>query len=132
MKLPLLAIAAAVEAATGLALLGYPPIVVQLLFATPIAGVGIVISRMAGIALLALGLACWPGGGISRPLCGMLTYNALVTAYLASLGALGEWAGPLLWPVVALHALMTLFLARMWFKTNPRFEHPRLNETKQI
>jgi hypothetical protein len=132
MKFPLLAIAAVVEAATGLALVASPPIMVRLLFAAAIADVGIVVSRMAGIALIALGIACWPGGGISRALCGILTYNALVTAYLASLGVRGEWAGPLLWPVVALHALMTLFLARMWFKTNPRFEHPRLNETKQI
>jgi hypothetical protein len=131
MKLPLLAIAAAVEAATGIALLVYPPIVVQLLFANAIAGVGIVVSRLAGIALLALGIACWPGGGISRPLCGILTYNALATAYLSSIGVRSEWAGPLLWPVVALHALMTLFFARECFKTNPRLEHPRLNEAKQ-
>ena len=57
----LLALAAAGEAAMGLVLLVYPPIVVRLLFNDQIAGAGIVMSRMAGIALIALGLACWPG-----------------------------------------------------------------------
>jgi hypothetical protein len=130
MKLPLLAIAAAVEAATGLALLAYPPIVVQLLFAATIVGVGIVVSRMAGIALIALSIACWPGSGLPQALCGMVTYGALATAYLACLAVRGESVGPLLWPAVALHVLLTLLLARMWFKTNPRLEHPRLNEAK--
>jgi hypothetical protein len=116
MKLPLLAVAAASEAVIGLALLAYPPVVVQLLFAAAIAGAGIVISRMAGIALIALGIACWPGGGLHRALSGLLTYNALATAYLACLGIRGEWTGPLLWPAAVLHALLTLFLARTWFK----------------
>jgi len=130
MKPALLAVAAAIEAVTGLALLAYPSIVIQLLFRAEIAAAGMVISRLAGIALVALGIACWPGGGASRAFCGMLTYNALATAYLAYLAVRGEWAGPLLWPAVVLHALMTILLTHMWFKTNPRLEHPRLNEAK--
>jgi hypothetical protein len=127
MKPSLLAVAAALEAFTGLALLAYPPIVVQLLFGTQIAAVGIVISRMAGIALIALGIACWPGSGISRALCGILTYNALVTAYLAYLGVRGEWSGPMLWPVVGLHAFLTIFLTRIWFKgSTPDLSTPEI------
>ena len=43
-----------------------------------------------------------------------LAYSALVTAFLAYLGIRGKWVGPLLWPAVALHAVLTLFLARSW------------------
>ena len=116
MKPPLLAVAAAGEAVTGLALLIFPSIVVQLFLGTEIVAAGIVVGRLAGIALIALGIACWPGGGVSRALCGMLTYSVLATVYLACLGVRGEWAGPLLWPAVVLHAFLTILLTRMWFK----------------
>jgi hypothetical protein len=115
-KFPLLAFTAVGEAAVGIALLVSPPIMVHLLFAAVITGVGIVMSRIAGIALIALGIACWPPGGRTRALWAMLTYSALATVYLGYLGVRGEWAGPLLWPVVALHALLTLLLAGVWFK----------------
>jgi hypothetical protein len=50
-------------------------------------------------------------------LLGMLTYSALVTAYLAYVGIRGEWAGPLLWPAVVVHAVLTLLLAKAWFRS---------------
>ena len=56
---PLLTLTAVGEAVTGLVLLVYPPIVVRLLFDAEIAGVGVVMSRVAGAALLAIGVACW-------------------------------------------------------------------------
>ena len=56
----LLAFAALAEAATGFVVLVYPPIVVRLLFGTEIAGAGVLVSRIAGVSLVALGLACWP------------------------------------------------------------------------
>jgi len=46
----------------------------------------------------------------------MLTYSVLATLYLLYLGIRGEWVGPLLWPAVVLHAVLTLLLARIWFK----------------
>lgn len=111
MKTPLLAVASVGEAVTGLVLLVYPPIVIRLLFGADIAGAGIVMSRIAGIALIALGIACWPGG--TAP-CGLLSYSALATLYLLYLGIRGEWVGPLLWPAVVLHAVMAIFLGRAW------------------
>ncbi len=123
----LLAVVGAGEAFTGLALVIYPSPVVRLLFGAEIAGAGTVMSRMAGIALIALGVACWPG----PPLVGMQTYSALATVYLAYVGIRGEWAGPLLWPAVALHAVLTLLLARAWFRTRRTWglSHERV-ETK--
>lgn len=108
-----LILAAVAEAATGLALVVVPSLVGWLLLGTELSGVSVVISRVTGIALIALGIACWPG---RQALCGMLTYSTLVTAYLAFVGLGGEWAGPLLWPAVAMHVVLTVLLTAAWFK----------------
>jgi hypothetical protein len=80
--------AAVGEAATGLALLLVP--------------------ALAGIALIGLGVACWPG----PPRLGMLIYSAAATLYLAYLGFAAGLTGPLLWPAVVLHGVLTALLAR--------------------
>ena len=108
----LLALAAVIEAVTGLALIVAPSLVGRLLFGAESTGVGIPVARVLGIALIALGVACWPG----PPLIGMLTYSAAVTVYLSYLAFGGEWVGPLLWPAVVLHAVLTLLLTRAWLK----------------
>ena len=112
----LLAIAALGEAATGCALLAYPPIVIRLLFGTEVAGMGVVMSRIAGMALIALGVACWPGRAPAVASRAMLLYSALATVYLAALGIGGELAGMLLWPAVIVHAVLTCLLAGVWLK----------------
>lgn len=106
----LLIITGVAEAATGVALMVTPALVGHLLLGAELAGVSVVVARVAGIALLALGVGCWPGPA----LLGMLTYNALGTVYLASLASDGRWAGPLLWPAVATHAILTFLLVRLW------------------
>jgi len=109
-----LTVAAVLEVATGMALLIVPSLVGRLLFGEELTGIVIPVARVLGIALLALGVCCWPG---STALCGMLTYGALVTVYLAYLGLVGEFTGILLWPVVALHGILTVLLARAWFQS---------------
>jgi hypothetical protein len=115
-----LALAAMGEAATGFVLLVYPPIVARLLFRAGISGVGVVMSRIAGIALISLGLACWPGSAapnsVARALWGMLCYSLLATLYLAYLGIRGAWVGVLLWPAVAVHGVLTFLLGRAWLR----------------
>jgi hypothetical protein len=106
-----LALTAIFEAVTGLVLIIAPSLVGRLLFGAEFTGVANPAARVTGIALLALGVGCWPG---STVLCGMLTYGALITLYLAYLGVIGEWVGPLLWPAVVLHAILTALLARAW------------------
>ena len=54
-------LAAVGEAVTGLALLIVPSLVGQLLFGAELNGVALAVARVAGIALIALGIACWPG-----------------------------------------------------------------------
>jgi hypothetical protein len=100
--------AAAGEAATGLALLLVPSLVGQLLLGTELTGIAVTVARVAGIALIGLGLACWPG----KALIGMLTYSAAVTLYLAYIGFAGGSSGMLLWPAVVVHAILTALLTR--------------------
>jgi hypothetical protein len=103
-----LTFAAIAEVATGLGLLIVPSLVGQLLLGAELTGAAIPIARVTGIALIALGVACWPG----PPLAGMLVYTLLVMLYLAYIGIGGEWVGPLLWPAVAVHAMLALLLGR--------------------
>jgi hypothetical protein len=117
-----LVLAAVGEAATGLALLIVPSLVGRLLLGEELTGVAIPVARVLGIALIALGVACRPGTVVS----GMLTYSALTALYLLYLGIQGNWAGPLLWPAVALHAVLTLLLMRScWWPSSAR---PKLTE----
>lgn len=103
-----LALAAVGEAATGVALLVVPSLVGQLLLGTELTGDAATVARVAGIALIALAVACWPG----PPLLGMLMYSAALTLYLAWLGVSGASSGALLWPAVLLHLILTVLLAR--------------------
>ena len=100
--------AAVGEAGLGLALLLLPSLVGLLLFGQELTGIAIPVARVAGIALVALGVACWPG----TPLAGMLTYSAAVTLYLAYLGFAGGLTGILLWPAVVLHLILTVLLTQ--------------------
>jgi hypothetical protein len=111
----LLILTAVVEGLTGLILLAYPPIVTRLLFDSEIAGAGVSMSRLAGISLIALGVACWPGRDTLQAFSGMLTYSLLAMLYLAYLGVNGV-AGILLWPAVAAHAGLSALVVRAWRK----------------
>ena len=112
----LLTLAAIGEAATGLALLVVPSLVGRLLFGAEFSGASVVIGRVTGIALIALGIACWPGTDTRQASYGMVTYSVLAMLYLTYIGVRGEWVGLLLWPAVVLHAVLTLLLARAWFR----------------
>ncbi len=114
----ILASAAVVEVVTGLVLIVDPAIVILLLLGAGEPGQGMPLGRFLGIALLALGLACWPSGQrvehVSKAFQGMLTYNLLVALFLAYAGTIGHLGGPLLWPGVALHAVVALLLIWTW------------------
>ena len=108
--------AAVAEAATGLALLIVPSLVGQVLLGEYLTGIAVPVARVAGVALVGLGIACWPG----PPLVGMLTYSALVALYLAYLGLVEGLTAILLWPAVALHAILSVFLGRLWLEGDRR------------
>jgi hypothetical protein len=110
----LVMVSSTIEAATGLALIIDPELVARILLGTDLLGGGIAVSRVAGAALLALGLACWPGkdDATAQTTCALFIYNFLAAIYLGYLRAGGGFVSYLLWPVCALHALLALLLAR--------------------
>ena len=103
----ILVLAAVSEATTGAALLVVPSLVGQLLFGVELTGIALTVTRVTGIALVALGISCWP----VTPLIGMLTYSTAVTLFLAYVGFVGGLTGILLWPAVVLHVILTTLLA---------------------
>jgi hypothetical protein len=114
-----LAVAAVVEAGTGLVLIISPALFVRLLLGSELSEPGPAVARLAGFALLALALACWPGVRGEEPtaaaLCAMLMYSLLTTLYLLYLGIASDLTGMLLWPAVAFHVAATILLGRSWF-----------------
>src|SRR5712672_245757 len=104
-----------IEAATGLALIALPAIVVRLLLGAEISGASIPLGRVAGAALLALGVACWLARDDSQSLTArglvvaMLMYNIPATAILAFAGIGLGLHGVALWPSVVLHAAMAVW-----------------------
>ena len=107
----LVAIAAGVELLTGIALTLVPAVVVHSLLGGELAGPGIGVARICGLAMLALGIACWP---MPQPAYGalraLLIYNLLITLYLAWLLVRGVTAKGL--PLaLAVHAVLTVLLA---------------------
>jgi hypothetical protein len=99
--------AAIAEGLTGVALLVAPEFVIRVLAGTDATGLTTSVGRVTGIALIGLGVATSPGPAS----IGMLTYTVLVALYLAYMGMRGGWAGPLLWPAIAVHAVLALLLA---------------------
>jgi len=106
-------VTAVIEAATGVALLLSPPLPVSLLLGSSLDSLaGMVTTRIAGAALLSLGVACWlaRNDGQSRAaaalIAAMLLYNTAVAAVLAYAGIGLRLTGIGLWPAVLLHAVL--------------------------
>jgi hypothetical protein len=109
-----LILAAVSEGATGVALLIVPSLVAQLLFGVELTGVAVIVARVAGIALVSLSVACWPG----TALIGMSIYSAAITLYFAYIGFAGGLRGKLLWPAVIVHVILTALFIRASTRNN--------------
>jgi hypothetical protein len=109
-------VTAAIELGAGLALLCFPSATVVLLLGsgldTSAAGI---LGRVAGAALLALGVACWLARDDTQSraarglVVAMLMYNIAATAVLAFAGIGLRLHGAALWPAVVLHAAMAVW-----------------------
>ncbi len=113
----LLSVTGTIEAATGIVLLVVPlPLVELLLGAAPDAPVDLAVSRVAGGAILALGVACWLARQDAEAIAAkglvvaMLLYNVAVVAVLAFAWLHGV-SGIALWPVVAGHVVLAAWCA---------------------
>jgi hypothetical protein len=106
-------VTALVETGTGLLLLVWPALVFALLLGLlQAAPEALLIGRVAGAAVISIGVASWPARhGARTPallgvLAGLLTYNVLAAFLLALAGAGLKMAGILLWPAVVYHAAL--------------------------
>jgi len=108
----LLIFTALAEGGFGLLLFAAPSLVGRLLFATEVSGTAAIIGRLTGMCLIALAVACWPVGDSRSARYGMLTWSVLAMVYLIMVGLSGS-AGVLLWPAVAVHAILAFVLAYM-------------------
>ena len=112
----LLLVTALIEAGAGLLLLAWPPVAFALLLgvekASPEAAV---LARVAGLALVALAVVCWPGANDrARParqglLLAVLIYDVGAAGILACAGWFSGLAGIALWPAVVLHTTLALW-----------------------
>ncbi len=112
----LLKLTAIIEAATGLGLIAVPSVVVRLLLGSPLdTSAAVMLGRVAGAALLALGVACWLARDDTQSraakglVVAMLIYNLVATAVLAFAGIGLRLHGVALWPAVVLHAVMAIW-----------------------
>ena len=117
-----IAVAAGIEVGTSVLLIIRPSLFVWLIFGSELSAAGDALGRLAGFALLALALACWPGPGIAAQSIAafraLLLFSVLTTVYLLYLGIGSGPVGPLLWPASALHAGVAIFLGRGLLRTS--------------
>ena len=109
---------AAIESATGVALIVVPNVVSRLLLGTELAGSGIAVARVAGFGLLALAIACWPESSDThmRATRALFLYNLLAGVFLGYLRFGGGFDGYLLLPAAAIHILIAILLGRPAFQ----------------
>jgi hypothetical protein len=112
----LLTVTAVLEAGAGLGLAALPSAAVAVLLGSPLdTPNALVVGRVAGVALLALGAACWlarndAGSPAARGVVGaMVVYNLGAVIVLATAGIRSQPVGVALWPVVILHAAMAVW-----------------------
>ena len=110
-----------------------PVLVIRLLLGAEISGVAIPLGRVAGVALLGLGVACWLARGDTRSHAGrglviaMLVYNVGAVLILGAAGIQLPTPGIALWPAVILHSVMAVWCVRVLIVPGKMFridEHP--------
>lgn len=109
----LLSVTGVLETATGSGLLLAPSMVIELLLgAAPDAPAGITVSRVVGVAMLSLGVACWLSraeaarGAAKGLVAAVLLYNVGVVVVLVLARTGLAPVGIAFWPVVVAHVAM--------------------------
>jgi hypothetical protein len=120
----LLQITAIIEGLTGLGLIAVPSLIVHLLLNTHISGAAVPLGRVAGVALLSLGVACWyasqdvPSRAARGVVSAMTVYNVGAVLVLGAAGLQMQSVGNALWPAVIVHAGMTVWCIANHVKSN--------------
>lgn len=107
------------EGPTGLALIAKPSSVVSVLLGQPLSDpISIVITRVAGAALVSLAIACWfsrNNKDVNGLIIALLFYNLASVVLLGYAGLLESLIGIALWPAVAVHITMAAWCAKMLY-----------------
>jgi hypothetical protein len=106
--------AAWLEIIVGASLLLAPNVLSQFLFGATPEGIGLLFARFAGIGLIGLGIACLPSnlaGTRQFATRGLFVFNIAATIFFAWVAVATTFRGVMLWPVVILHAVITIALA---------------------
>jgi hypothetical protein len=113
----LLSVGGVLEASVGLGLLVDPSFVATILLRSSLDGAGIVVGRIAGGGLLALGIACWsarrtPTASASRGASwGLFAYNVVACVTLAAAGGAVPGGGFVALSAAVLHGAMAAALS---------------------
>ena len=112
----LLIVTAAVELATGTALLITPSLTTELLLG---AGLGssasVMVGRVAGAALFSIGLTCWlerdrnRSGPRTGLVVGLLAYNVSIPILLTYAAVVENMSGIAFWPGIGLHSVLSIW-----------------------
>ena len=112
----LLLVTAVLEVGTGLLLVVVPSVPLVLLLGVAQAALEtFLIARLAGGALLAIGVMCWLGrrddlnASQLAVLIGVLVYDVAAAGLLAYAGLFLNLAGLALWPAVVLHTALAVW-----------------------
>src|SRR5258708_2488351 len=112
----LLLITALGEGAVGICFLFLPIVPLDILLGLEHATVDtLLVGRIVGVALLAIGIASWMARTDALTpaqlglLTGILIYHTAIAMLLAFAGAVLNMIGVLLWPAVALHAILAVW-----------------------
>jgi hypothetical protein len=110
----LLIVTALLEAATGIALLVAPSVIVELLLGAGLSSPqSLVLGRIAGAALVSIGVACWlarkADAVVTGLIAGMLIYNVAVPILLIYAAIAVGMSGVALWPASILHAALAIW-----------------------
>jgi hypothetical protein len=116
MQKELLVVAGAIECFAGLAFLLVPKIVISLLLGIEPGSVAMLVGRVAGAALLSLGISCWgasrDAGGAARTatLRAITLYNAVVACLLIAFALTGQARGVIVWIAALVHVVVAAAL----------------------
>ena len=108
---------ALVELGGGLLIILFPSFMLQLLFGVPSNSLADMVGQVAGIALVALGIACWiardDAGGPARlgTVRAITVYNGSVGLLLIVFGLTGRAFGIVLWLFAILHVVEAVLFA---------------------
>jgi hypothetical protein len=105
--------AAWLEIVVGVTAITALGVMCRLLFAAEPEGAAMPLGRLAGVALLALGIACLPSRSAEscrNAVLGLFVYNFGTATLLAWVGFATTLRGALLWPGVLLHVVIAVAL----------------------